>query len=232
MLKHVAVCCSVLQCVAACCSVLQCVAACCIVLQCVTPRDTTSFVSLCIELTYCRCELQYAAVCCRVQCVAVWLQCSCSVLQCVAVCCSVLQCVAVCCSAVAVQVEAVVNLLAIVGTCLYINLLAIVSLYLYKDTMASLYDGEEIYIETRTNDGVVRVPSVYIKTDGYVSLYKDSYQHTYRHTQTHTQKHMQIVCMNGVGHSYIYECCVLQYTAVCCRVHCVTVWLQCSCSVL
>ena len=32
------------------------------------------------------------------QCVAVAVCCSCSVLQCVAVCCSVLQCVAVCCS--------------------------------------------------------------------------------------------------------------------------------------
>jgi len=32
------------------------------------------------------------------QCAAVWLQCGCSALQCVAECCSVLQCVAVCCS--------------------------------------------------------------------------------------------------------------------------------------
>ena len=61
MLRHVAACCSVLQCVAVCCSMLQLVAVCYSASQC-------------------------AAVCCSVsQCIAV----RCSVLQCVAVCCSV-----------------------------------------------------------------------------------------------------------------------------------------------
>jgi len=86
-LQYVALCCSVLQYVALCCSVLQYVALCCSVLQ---------YVALC-------CSVWQIAPSLVIQCVAVCLQCVCSVfavcLQCVcsvfAVCCSVF---AVCCS--------------------------------------------------------------------------------------------------------------------------------------
>ena len=73
-MRHVTVCCSVLQCAAVCCSVLQCVAVICSVLQCV-------------------------AVCCmshkipsNASCCSAWV-----CVRHVTVCCSVLQCVAVCC---------------------------------------------------------------------------------------------------------------------------------------
>ena len=108
LLSRVAVCCSVLQCVAVCCrespstvspsqtSVqynMSRVAVCCSVVQCVSVRSLF-ITTLCLYiLRLCSCStLQCVAVCCSVlQYVAV----CCSVLQCVAVCCSVLQCVAV-----------------------------------------------------------------------------------------------------------------------------------------
>jgi len=105
VLRHVAACCSVLQCVAVCCSIcdvhigealcvavccsmlwmLRCVAACCSMLQCVAVCCSMPWMLLCV------------AMCCNVlQCVAVYVMCISGRLSLyVAVCCSVLQCVAV-----------------------------------------------------------------------------------------------------------------------------------------
>ena len=103
--------CSAVQCVAVCGSVLQCVSVCCSVLQghpfqnssggctMTAPQSNLrygAFVFLFELLVPCSCsELQCVAVCRSVsQCVTVCR----IVLQCVAVCCSTLQCVAVSCS--------------------------------------------------------------------------------------------------------------------------------------
>jgi len=149
------VCCSVLQCVAVChqhcsissylsCSKLPCFTVFYSVFQCVTIYSWLLFYFQCknwvvlIQLTFsiassficigfvwqilvtfqamfvCSCSvLQCVAVCyCVLQCVAV----CCRVLQCVAVCCSVLQCVAVCCS-VLQRVAACCSVLPRVAMC-------------------------------------------------------------------------------------------------------------------
>jgi len=83
-LKHVAVCCSVLQCVAECFGVLQSDT------QCDYRGEEKNFWQI-VSFHGC------VAVCCSVmQCVAV----CCSALQCVALYCSMLQCCAVLCSVV------------------------------------------------------------------------------------------------------------------------------------